>query len=597
MSKRHIMAALWAAAALSVTGCTPADEGGDNEPNVQQDMGEQAEDMDTSANNNSQAMEDMGGQAEEDMAAGEDMASGEEDMAAAQMTYYKDIKPIVFDACESCHVPQGAGPYALDTYDALVQNADVALAAIDAGYMPPWSPDPECRSYKGERLIADEDVDRLRAWLEAGAPEGDPADWTAPEVEELPEPNLIGSQNGAYTPDGSYSDDYHCFLIDLTFEEDTFVTGTNVLPGNDQLVHHANLFLINPTYVPMVEELQDRDPDAGYSCFGDAGINQTSIIGAWVPGAQPIFTPDDTAIVIPKGSRLVLQVHYNTLYTDPAPVDSKVQLYTTDETPQNAARAMPIANLTFTVPPGEKRSEHTMIVRNASDKDWTIIGTAPHLHLLATEVSVEVLRKDEDEPNECLIDIPEWDFNWQQEYRFHDDEWVKVHPGDRVKLTCVFDNSPENQPVVDGNRLTPQEVGWGGKTQDEMCLSFLVALEDYDPSAQAGPLCSEFKQCRSQCEDQFDIGCIFNCAVEEYSCGECLLFGAQDCAFAYCRNEVRAATPCLLTCAQGAQAGGNLDACLSTECPMEYGELDACLRPYIEQGLCNQYIDDCNVEF
>lgn len=356
-------------------------------------------------------------------------------------------------------------------------------------------------------------------------------------------------------------------MLDQAFDQDTFVTGTNVVPGNDQIVHHANLFLINESYVEQVEAIQAADPDAGYECFGDAGINQTAIIGAWVPGAQPIFTPEDAAIVIPEGARLVLQVHYNTLYTNPSPVDSSVELYTRGDPPARRARALPLANITFEVPAGVKESVHELVVRSSSDRDWEIIGTAPHLHLLAKSVSVEVLRKDDEEEDVCLIDIPEWDFNWQQEYRFRDDEWVRVRPGDRVKLTCVFDNSPENQPVVGGQRQTPQPVGWGGKTHDEMCLNFLVALEDYAPTVAQGPLCSEFKTCRDQCQDPFSVGCIFHCATVEYNCGECLLFGAQDCASTYCRSELRPTIPCLLTCAQGAQAGGDIDSCLRTECP------------------------------
>ena len=518
---------------------------------------------------------------------------------AAPLTYWADIKPIIHRTCEGCHVAGGAGPYELNSYASLKDHIDIAMMSIQRGDMPPWSPDPECRHYQGERLISAQEVSALEQWIEQGMEEGQASDWEEPEGQgsALPAPDIISLQNGPYTPSATRTDDYHCFLMDVTFEQDTYITGTNVLPGNDQIVHHANLFLINPTNAPRVVELQDRDPDAGYSCFGDAGISQTSIVGAWVPGATPIFTPEDTAIVIPKGSRLVLQSHYNTLYTPPAPISSEVHLYTTSTPPSKRARALPLANLTFDVPAGEKESEHAITVTNSSSHDWVVIGTAPHLHLLASKVKVEVLRKDDELADECLVDIPDWDFNWQQEYRFRDDEWVSVRPGDKVRLTCTFDNSPENQPIVDGQRLPPEDVSWGGKTNDEMCLNFLVVLQDYDPAAASAPLCSPFKTCRSECEDPYSVACIFNCATIEQDCGECLIFGAQDCASRYCRSTLRPAIPCLLTCAQGAQAGGDLDACLTQECPQEYEELETCLRPYIEQGLCNQYTEECNVEF
>lgn len=584
-----ISLAFISASALS-TGCTPTDDNGsqDEDPTVLlEDMGSTPEDMgeDVTPDQGEPPTEDMG--------------TPEEDMApAVPLTYYGDIKTILNQTCEGCHVQDGAGPYQLDDYASVVEHIDIAMMAIQRGDMPPWSPDPECRNFKGERLITEAQVAKLEQWIEDGMLEGDSSDWEEPIGGMTIAPaDLVGRQNGAYTPSETRVDDYHCFLMDVTFPEDTFVTGTNVIPGNDQLVHHANLFLINPTNAERVVELQDQDDDAGYTCFGDAGINQTSIIGAWVPGATPIFTPEDTAIVIPEGSRLVLQVHYNSLYTDPVPIESEVHLYTTDTTPSRRARALPMANLTFEVPPGEKESVHDFTITNSSDEDWTIIGTAPHLHLLASKVKVDVIRKDDELEDTCLVDIPDWDFNWQQEYRFRDDEWVTVRPGDKVRLTCVFDNSPENQPIVDGQQLPPETITWGGKTNDEMCLNFLVLLQDYDPTLTQGPLCSPFKTCRSDCEDPYAVGCIFNCATVEQDCGECLLFGAQDCANRYCRRELRPATSCLLTCAQGAQTGGDIDACLTAECPDEYVALEDCLRPYIEQGLCNQDISECNVEF
>lgn len=550
------------------------------------------------------SVEDQGPPVDEDMRSLTDMTPQPTedmrtppDMKPEALTYYKDIKPIIHPSCEGCHVRGGAGPYPLDDYASLVEHMELAMGSIKAGEMPPWSPDPDCRHYKDERLVSSEQIALLERWSAEGMREGDPADWVAPGPIETPMPDLIGRQNGAYTPRKTPPDDYHCFLIDQEFTQDTFVTGTTVVPGNDQLVHHANLFLINEALVPKVKELEDAEEDAGYKCFGDPGINQTNLIGAWVPGAQPVFFPDDTAVVIPEGARLVLQVHYNALYTDPVPVESEVLLYTRDTPPAQQARALPIAHLTFDVPAGEKESEHAITIKNSSTEDWLIIGTGPHLHLLASQVKVEVLRKDDELEDTCLVDIPDWDFSWQQEYRFKDDEWVTVRPGDRVRLTCTFDNSPENQPIVDGQQLAPQRVRWGGKTNDEMCLNFLVLLQEYDQDKVNGPLCSEFKECRTDCEDPFGVGCIFNCATIETGCGECLLFGAQDCAYKYCRDEVIPTTGCLITCAQGAQVGGDLDGCLQEECPTEYAELEACLKPYIEQGLCNQYIDDCNVQF
>jgi hypothetical protein len=93
------------------------------------------------------------------------------------------------------------------------------------------------------------------------------------------------------------------------------------------------------------------------------------------------------------------------------------------------------------------------------------------------------------------------------------------------------------------------------------------------------------------------LGCVLNCGTLDFDCGECLIFGAQRCANRYCKEELRASYTCLLTCAQGAQAGGDIDACLTENCPQERTELESCLRPRIEGGFCNGDVENCNIEF
>ncbi|MBA2663433.1 MAG: hypothetical protein H0U74_14190 [Bradymonadaceae bacterium] len=512
------------------------------------------------------------------------------------LTYHKDIAPIVAVQCATCHYPGGAGPGVLDNYADLKANIVLALAHIDAGSMPPWSPDPQCRNYKWERLISEKEKAWLHRWVDEGMLEGELGDAPAPpERVDRGEPSRIARPSAAYTPDGSYSDEYRCFLLDATFDEDTFMVGTNVNPDNDSLVHHANIYLVSAYDLPKVERFESDSEGAGYPCFGDPGFASITVIGAWVPGSVPIFMPDDAAVLIPRGSRLVMQTHFNTMHTTPAPVRPEFHIYTQPSAPSLRIRGIPYANMSIVIPAGEAHSEHVELFKNRSNKPWRALGVAPHLHTLAKQVKLDVVRADS--ADTCLLDIPDWDFNWQQEYRFRDDEWVDIMPGDSVRLTCVFDNSPENQPFVDGVRKEPKEVRWGGRTEDEMCMAFLVVAEIYvarDPSSE---LCDGFKTCRFDCDDHYSVGCIFNCAAEEMDCGQCLLLGAQRCASTYCPVELRASLPCLLNCAQGALAGGSVDECLIETCPDEREALETCMRPRIEGGYCNDNVSNCNVEF
>lgn len=519
----------------------------------------------------------------------------------AAVTYERDIRPILQQNCVGCHESGGIGPYRLDTYEDVVSTSSLALDAMESGRMPPWMPDPDCRRYRDERLMADEEIATFREWIELGHPQGAPVDSTdsetpanADEAEPLGEPDMVLKPSDAYQPTIEAGDEYRCFLLEGEFPDDTFLEAVDIHPGHRGLVHHANLFLISGDSVPVVDQLSAEDDQAGYDCFGDTGVATLDLIAAWVPGAGAIRLDDGTGVHVPKGARFVLQTHFNSLYSDLEPVLTTAEIHTLDDTPDLTARAMPIANLQLDIEPGDASSSHTIEVRNLSDQPWDVFGAAAHMHLLGSSVRLDVLHTDGTE--ECLLDIPEWDFNWQQAYFFRDGDRTQVEPGASVRLTCEFDNSPENQPFIDGERMMPQPVGWGGGTLDEMCLAFLPVARPFDPALlEETELCETFKSCRSGCEDPYSVGCVVTCGTAERTCGECLLGATQRCASTHCPDELRAATPCLLTCAQGAQAGGDIDQCLQDNCPEQRVNLESCMRPVIEGGFCDQNLADCNV--
>ncbi len=514
-------------------------------------------------------------------------------------TYHRDIRPLVEVNCIGCHTEGGIGPFEFQTYENVKRNSTLMLAAIESGDMPPWPADTDCRTYKDQRILEETEIQLVRDWIAAEMPEGDEADFVsvrAPAVDRGPA-DLVAKTSGPFEPTVESGDQYRCFLLDAEFEEDTWVTGVDVAPGNSQLVHHANMFLINPTNADRVQVLEDRDAEAGYSCFGDPGVSTINLIGSWVPGLEPIQLPENSAVRVRAGSRIIMQTHFNSVYAENAPVESEFHMWTRDTPPDYVVRAMPFANLNFEVAAGDPESVHVEEFENLSSEPWQVLGSAAHLHLLASRVKVEVIKRRTDEEM-CVLDIPNWDFDWQMAYFFPDDQWLTVEPGDKVRLTCAYDNSVENQPIVDGQRRTPQDVSWGGGTFDEMCLNFLIVAEEFDPETLVqGELCDQFKTCRDTCDDPFGVGCVFNCGAEEFDCGECLLGGAQRCARRFCDDELDAALPCLYNCAQGAQAGGDIDACLIERCPTERDDLNTCMRPRIEGGFCNDNLSSCNVEF
>ncbi len=567
-----------AALAFVLVACS--DSAGDVDGDPEEDANTQEE-----ANN-----EEEGGEGEED-----EEENGDSNDEEPEITYYDDVRPLMNEHCAGCHFPGEGAPIDLHTYEDVQATASLSLTYMESGEMPPWPPDPQCREFQDQRVMPEADIETFRQWVDADTPAGEkPDDYEPFDVQPPPEPDLRAAIFDApYEPREDLNDEYRCFLLDQTFEEDTYVTGTHVETGGVEVIHHANIFLVNPFQIDTVEELENSESEAGYPCYGDPGFASIDLIGAWVPGAQPIEVPEDSAVIIPAGSRLVMQTHFNTVFADPEPVQPEVTLYTREDPPDYQVRGMPFANMDFLIPAGDSESVHVETYRNSTGDAWTVLGVAPHLHALASHVRVSILHEDSES---CLIDVPDWDFNWQQAYRFADDAWVDVQPGDQVELTCTFDNSPANQPIIDGERQEPRDVTWGGRTVDEMCMTFLVVSEPYEPGEDGEQLCDAFNECHAECEDPYGVGCIFNCGSLENDCGICLLDGAQGCANLYCPDELDEATPCLVSCALGAQGGGDIDGCLNEECPEKRDALEECIRPRIEGGMCNDYLTDCNIE-
>ena len=167
-------------------------------------------------------------------------------------------------------------------------------------------------------------------------------------------------------------------------------------------------------------------------------------------------------------------------------------------------RATAPAYVGIDIPAGDKfRSGDGFPVNQT---DLTVIGVAPHMHSIGTHIRLDLIRQDGSE--ECLVDIPDWDFNWQQTYRFLEDDIVVAQPGDEFRLTCVYDNSEANQPIVNGEQLVPRRVTWGDGTLDEMCLNYIHTLKPFEP---VQPRCGGLDACRAACDDADSLDCLFTC--------------------------------------------------------------------------------------
>lgn len=397
--------------------------------------------------------------------------------------YHQDAKAVLDHYCTNCHQAGGIAPFALTDYESVKNHAPAIQAAVASGKMPPWLPSDDSMSFRYERKMPAQDKQILLDWVKGGANEGDAKTTsrvTFPPVElpAAPRPDLTLKMAEPYQPNQQLSDDYRCFIIDpgtsgSGLAADSYMQAATVKPGAPQVVHHVIVFEIPAKNVADVRKQDDAEAGPGYTCFGGAGTNGAQMITGWAPGGTVTRLQPDEGVLIHKGSIFVMQVHYNLLnFSGQSDVTSAtIELATTP--PANQVFLLPLANPSaLKIPAGD--SDASQIVPapvsylqqalKLPGPDVTIVSVAPHMHVLGTRISVSL-------DNVPMIDIPAWDFHWQQSYFFQ--KPVIAHSNQMLFLECHYDNSASHQPVVGGKPQMPRDVSWGEGTLDEMCLSFL----------------------------------------------------------------------------------------------------------------------------
>lgn len=400
------------------------------------------------------------------------------------ITWHADVRPIVEARCTRCHVEGGIGPFPLSSYDDVFPMREAVRTAVVKRTMPPFLADDCCRDYQDDFSLSEEQIATIDAWVDQGAPEGDPeavgqslepvGGLSRVDVEvEMPAPYLPEAPEGRV-------DDFRCFVLDWPLEEDVFITGMNPQPGARSIVHHLLIATVSGTPADEVETAASKFEKPGFPCEGGFGdIQIDNIIGGSLLGSN---YPDGLGTKITGGSKIVLQVHYSMADAKAVEDRTAVQFRTSEEARETEGMVM--AN------PAWLATDGMRIEAGAEDKSYRfqfrprvftgsrsglIYGATPHMHYFGDKFLMGIVRTDG--TKECLLEIPKWDFGWEQPFWF--EEPVRIEPGDELYLECQFDNTTERQPIVDGKRQEPRDVAWGSENQD-MCAGFLswVPTED-----------------------------------------------------------------------------------------------------------------------
>jgi hypothetical protein len=378
-------------------------------------------------------------------------------------TWYQEVQPVLARHCLACHADGGLA-FSLERYEDAAPLSGPIAETVATGQMPPWPPDEtDCEPLADSRTLPAQDVTLLGRWFDADAPLGTPVTETAPPVvPNLPRVDRELDLGVDYVPATAGTDEYRCFILDHGLEDDTDLIGVEVVPGSS-MVHHALVFQADPD---RAAEAEAHDPEPGWRCFGGPGTGATAtdvpdVVAAWAPGTPPTVYPEGTGIPLRSHRVLVIQIHYS-LVGGIVPDRTAIRLMLAEERVGRPARLMPIYWLGLVIPPftGDYggSSSHNVIAPGR------LYGVIPHMHRLGRRIRVDRVRGSE---RRCVVDIPRWDFHWQQIYFFADAAGMDLEVLDELRIECAFDNPTE------------ETVRWGDGTDDEMCLAYLYVVDGH----------------------------------------------------------------------------------------------------------------------
>ena len=420
---------------------------------------------------------------------------------STDLTFGKDIAPIIFENCTSCHRSGGAAPFSLTTFQQVNRKKNTILGVTQSGLMPPWPADRNYSHFLGERYLTEVDKQKIKDWIEGGAPEGDTS--LLPDLPEYDTYSYIGKPDTTVWFDsilisGNSRDKFFIATLPIELSEHKYVRAMEFLPNENNLVHHMNGRLLNyesdkkasitqgqrilnleveeTAYVRQFNALRLTNEDGTRPPQINSAVN-------YLPGVQAQLYPEGIGgFTMNKKSILIADdIHYG-----PIPQDkwdhSRVNIFFSDAPPKRpinevmlgtngASKIIP----PLVIPPG-KITKHASFLK--IPEDISILTINPHMHLLGTSFKAYALTPAQDTIR--LIQIPRWDFRWQYFYTFP--KMLKIPAGSVIYVEAEYDNTAENQ---NNPYNPPQEIrerldngGAGMRTTDEM-LQFIITWLPY----------------------------------------------------------------------------------------------------------------------
>ena len=398
------------------------------------------------------------------------------------VTFARDVAPILHAHCVGCHRADGIGPFSLATYADARRRATQIAAAAAARRMPPWRPVAGHGRFRNERRLSEAEIALLSRWAVTGAEEGDPTDSPDPAGAgggwQLGPPDLVATMGTPFRLPSGGADVYRNFVLPVELPVRRWVKAVELRPGSGggRVIHHARI-LLDRTGAARALDAEDAHPGYDGLMLDHARFPAGHFLG-WAPGKIPTAVPDAIAWPLDPGTDLVLQLHLLP-GSEPVEVQPAVGLHFADRPATRTPVSLVLTSKAIRIPAGEPAHviEDSYRLPVAVD----VLGIAPHMHYLGKRVEATATLPDG--RRTPLLRIDDWDFNWQDEYRYR--EPVHLPAGTRLRARFTFDNSTANPR---NPHDPPRTVGFGPQATDEMAELMLQVLPVGDTDALARSL-------------------------------------------------------------------------------------------------------------
>jgi len=404
------------------------------------------------------------------------------DAAAGEVTFNRDIAPILYRSCAGCHRPGESGPFSLLSYEDAKSHARQIAAVTRSRFMPPWLPDPGEPKFADDLRLPEEQIALIQAWLEQGAPEGRPVDLPArPKYVEgwqLGKPDVIVKAAKPFALAAGGADNYWNFVFRAPVDGTRWLKAIEIRPGDKRLVHHANVLVDREQNA----RHQEKEPGSGFAgmelTIESEVFDPDSHFLFWKPGSAPYVEPEGMALRLDKDTDLVLNTHLQPS-GKPESLQPSLGLYFTPKSATMHPILLQLENdAMLDIPPGEKKflvsDEFKLPV------DVEVLAIYPHAHYLGKDLQAAARLPHGTSKN--LIHISNWDLNWQAVFRYA--EPVVLPKGTTISMKFIYDNSSDN---IRNPNMPPKRVVAGNRASDEMAHLWLQVLPRNSSGSNVDP--------------------------------------------------------------------------------------------------------------